>query len=190
MAQEIRVDGGYPHKVVVVDGYSGIVAGGVQGIAVDPKGSSARILVTPTLTVHATYVANDYVGTSGVCMRFPGAARVNGGTGYVQSCIFLDYALQQVPGKLWLFDDAVTPPNDSAAFTISDADMAKWIGTINYSSFDATAANAGSKMDSWPIGFKCAVGSMDLFGCFQTLGAPAYNNATGDIAFKMVTLQD
>lgn len=190
---EIKVTGGYPYKVVPVDGYSGVPVGGNPAsggtpVFADIIGRSNRILVTPTLTVHATYVANDYVGTSGVCMRFVGAARVLGGTGYIQSAVLIDYALQSVAAELWLFDDAVTPPNDSAAWTLSDADMLKWIGTIPFSTYYPSAVNSGSRYEGYPIGFKCMVGSMDIFGCLVTRGAPAL--ASGDYSVKIVTLQD
>lgn len=149
---------------------------------------SGRIVVTPTLTVHAGYVANDYVGTSGVAMTFANAARVPGGTGYVQSALLVDRALQKVSGELWLFDEAITPPADSAAWTLTDATIDHCIGVIPFSTYYDTAANTISFYQGYPLGFKCLAGSVDLYGCFVTRGAPAY--ADGDLTFKLVTIED
>ena len=150
---------------------------------------SGRIVVTPTLTVHAGYAANDYVGTSGVAMTFAGAARVPGGTGYIQSAVLVDALLASVAGELWMFDTIPTPPADSAAWTITDAFALGLVGIIPFSTYYASAVNSVSVYTGMPIGFKCLAGSIDLYGCFVTRGAPAYA-ATGDISFKIVTIQD
>ena len=151
-------------------------------------GYSTEIDVTPTLTIHATYIANDYVGTSGTAMTFAGCARANGGTGYIQSAIVIDSALQSVTGELWLFDTAPTPPADSAAWSISDADAAHCIGVIPFSIYYASALNSVSPYIGNPVGFKCAAGATALYGCFVTRGAPAY--ADGDLTFRLVIVQD
>lgn len=148
---------------------------------------SNLITVTPTLTVHAGYVAGDFVGTSTVPMTFAAAARVPGGTGFIISAVLVDYAGQSVQGELWLFSGTVTPPADSAAWTIADADALKCIGVIPFATYYASALNCVSQW-SGQIGFKCGNGSIDLYGCFVTRGAPAY--ASGDISFRLMFTQD
>src|SRR5512138_3628772 len=86
-------------------------------------GNTVKVEVTPVLTVHAAYIANDYVGTSADAMDFATAARIAGGTGVIQSAILIDRAMQSVACELWLFDTEPTPPADSAAWTIADGDV-------------------------------------------------------------------
>jgi hypothetical protein len=151
-------------------------------------GHTPSVDATPVLTVHANYVAGDYVGTSGVAIIFANAARVAGGTGVVFGALLIDFALQSQAGELWLFDQAPTPPVDSAAWSISDADAAKCIGVIPFSTYYASALNAVSPVGNLTIGFKCAAGSRDIYGCFVTRGTPAY--ADGDITFRLRISQD
>jgi hypothetical protein len=165
-------------------------ANGVVVDHVNAGGYTNHITVSPVLTVHATYATGDYVGTSGAAMEFAGAARVDGGSGAIAGVTLVDAALQSVAGELWLFDTPVTPPNDSAAWTLSDADAAHCIGIIPFSTYYASAANSVAPASaSQPVlPFKCAAGSKSLYGCFVTRGAPAY--ASGDLTFRMGVMQD
>ena len=169
-----------PLPVTAVNAAS-IVIGNVGGI-------TTAIDVTPTLTVHATYISGDYVGESGVAMDFATAARINGGAGIIQSAVLVDFAMQSVACELWLFDVAPTPPNDSAAWTISDADSAHLIGVLQFSSYYASAVNSVCPLVNCGIGFKAAAGDRSIFGCLVTRGAPAY--ASGDVTIRLVILQD
>lgn len=148
------------------------------------KGTEIGTVATiPVLTVHANYVANDYVGTSATPMTFSNCARIEGGGGYITSVMIIDKALQSVAGELWLFDSDPTPPNDSAAWTITDGDALRLIGVVPVSTYYASAANSVGQSDSQPLAFKCASGSKDLYGCFVTRGAPSY--ASGDLMFVL-----
>jgi hypothetical protein len=144
--------------------------------------ASRSVDVTPTLTVAASYASGDYVGTSGVAMVFNNIAVGATGGGVLQVNV-TDYSAGAVAGELWLFDSAVTPPADSAAWTISDADSAHIIAVIPFSVWYASALNAVSPSPSW-YSFKCATGSK-LYGCFVTRGSPSYS--TGDLTFRMIT---
>lgn len=150
-------------------------------------GKTAIISVTPTLTVHASYAANDYVGTSGTAMTFTGAARVAAGGGAVISATLIDYAAQSVAAELWLFDAQPTPPADSAAWSISDDDALKCIGVIPFTTYYASALNSVSPVNGLSIGYKLASGT-SLYGCLVTRGAPAY--ADGDVSVRLTVLQD
>ena len=148
---------------------------------------SNLITVSPVLTVHATYAANDYVGTNSVAMIFANAARFTGGTGYVLGCELTDYAKQSVNGELWLFDTAITPPLDSAAWTISDAHAATCIGIIPFDTWYLSAVNGISNgVPAYPLHF--AATARALYGCFVTRGAPAY--ASLDLTFRLAVMQD
>jgi hypothetical protein len=149
-------------------------------------GNTTIINVTPTLTVHANYVSGDYVGTSSTAGVISNAARVSGGTGVILGATLIDYALQSIAGELYIFDTAVTPPADSAAWSISDADMATCLGVIPFGAYYASALNSVSPAMNQNIPFKCATTS--LYFCFVTRGAPAY--ASGDLTFRFMISQD
>lgn len=151
-------------------------------------GNLAVVTVTPTLTVHASYAANDFVGTSATAMVFDGAARVANGSGVIQSAELIDGALQSVAAELWLFDSAITPPNDSAAWTMSDADAKKLIGIIPFSTYYASALNSASPVNNIGLAFKAIGSDTKIYGCLVTRGAPAY--ADGDLTVRLTILQD
>lgn len=152
-----------------------------------PGGGIKLVNVTPVLTVHANYAAGDYVGTSADAMTFSDCARIDGGSGMIMGAALVDAALQSISGELWLFDTEPTPPNDSAAWTITDAHAANLVGVIPISTYYASAANSVGQSDILQIPFKCAAGSRDLYGCFVTRGAPTY--ASGDLTFRLKVLQ-
>jgi hypothetical protein len=151
-------------------------------------GLTVSVAVTPTLTVHATYISGDYVGTSGVAMIFAGMGRVNGGTVTLFPAALIDYAAQSVATELWLFDTAITPPADSAAWSISDADSAHCVAVLPFSTYYASALNAIALSANSPIPVKCAAADTALYGCLVTRGAPAY--ADGDVTIKLRGVQD
>ena len=147
------------------------------------------IQVIPTLTVHATYVANDYVGTSAAPMEFAlGTNNLSPRTGTIVSATLIDYALQSISTELWLFNATVTPPDDSAAWTISDADALKLVGIIPFTTYYASVLNSVSEAIGQGIGFQLPVGGTSLFGCLVTRGAPTY--ASGDVVVKLHVWED
>jgi hypothetical protein len=120
----------------------------------------------PVLTVAASYVTGDYVGTSGVAMVFSGCANTPGGGGWVIGAKLLDKASQSVQTELWLFTTAVTPPADSAAWTISDADLQFLVAVIPFNASDYFASAVNSTCDGMPLN--------GLYGCLVTRGSPTY----------------
>lgn len=151
-------------------------------------GNMVGVSATPTLTVHDSYASGDFVGTSGTAITFADCARLNGGTGIIQSATLVDYAAQAIACELWLFDATVTPPNDSAAWTISDADAAKCIGVIAFTNYYSSALNSVSVSGNVGIAFKTASAATALYGCLVTRGAPTY--ADGDLTIRLVVMQD
>jgi hypothetical protein len=154
------------------------------------RGASLPTLsVTPTLTVHATYAAGDYVGTSGVAMVFTGAALAAGAGGFLNGATLIDgSAAVGVAGELWVFNALVTPPDDSAAWSISDADAKKLVAVIPLSTYYASALNCVSQgqPDGGAKHFYSADGN--LYGCLVTRGAPAY--ASGDVTIILSVVPD
>jgi len=155
-----------------------------------PKVGAAgtTVAVTPTLTVAASYASGDFVGTSATAMTFANVARVAGGTVTLFPALLLDRAVQSIVTELWLFDSAPTPPNDSAAWSISDADAAKAVAVRTFNTWYASALNSLSLSAQNPLKVKCASGSKDLYGCLVTRGAPSY--ASGDLTITLRVQQD
>ena len=142
------------------------------------SGHHATVVAGPTLSTHATYVANDFVGTDNAAFAIAGAARVSGGSGYIISTLLIDDVLASVAGELWLFKSAPAGLGaDSAAFTITDADALLVIGVIPFSTYYASALNSVSP-DNTIIPFTCPDGATSLYGAFVTRGAPGYNAAS------------
>lgn len=155
-------------------------------LRVEAGGKTTRITANPTLTVAATYVSGDYVGTSATPWTWANAVRISGGTGILESVVLVDKALQSVACELWLFDRTLTVPNDSAAWNLSDADALNCIGIIDLSSYRASTLNSVCTVSGLGLAFKC--NGTDLFGALVTRGAPAY--ATGDLLIALTILQD
>lgn len=149
-------------------------------------GKTAVVSATPVLTVAGAYSANDFVGTSATAISFANAVRVSAGTGIIQAAVLTDYALQSLPLELWLFDTAITPPNDNAAWTLTDAHAATCIGVIPFSTYYASALNSVSPASGLGIAFKAV--ATTIYGVLVTRGAPTY--ATGDLTVRLVILQD
>jgi len=151
--------------------------------------------VTPVLSVAGTFSANDYVGTSGTAMVFSpcGEGRsANGGgaRGYVVGARMIDFALKSISTELWVFDTAVTPPADNAAWSISDADSAHLICVIPFSTYYASALNSVSagEPEGGPARYITADTNTNLYGCLVTRGAPVYT--TGDLTVRLSIIPD
>jgi hypothetical protein len=82
----------------------------------------------------------------------------------------------------------VTPPNDSAAWSVSDADILKCIGVLPFTTWYASALNSISFAQGVGMGFYLPASGSSLFGCLVTRGAPTY--ASGDLTVKLHVWQD
>ena len=152
-----------------------------------PAGSEVQPTVTPTLTVHATYADGDYVGTSSVPMEFEDCV-LAGGAGVIIGAEIVSYTVNTAAMELWLFDTTVTPPADSAAWSISDADSKKLVAVIPFSTWYASALNSVTYGQPAGIAGRFVSATGSLFGCLVTRGAPTF--ATGDITVRLSIIQD
>jgi len=177
----------YGYGTVTVTGYPTPVAGHTTTVSGLMGGFSANPLVTPTITTTGTFSTGNYVGQSGTSMEFTNAARISGGTVYIIGATMIDYNLQSVAGELWLFDQAVTPPNCKAAWTLSAADMAHLVTVIPFSTYYAGATSSNSEGHPDNVGPFKLVGT-SIFGCFVTRGAPVYTG--NSLTFKLSVAQD
>ena len=176
-------------------GTAGIPAGGVlsvQGAAImtpvtTAVKASVSIDVNPNLTVHASYVNGDYVGASAAPMTIAGAANYNGGGGTF-SITLVDAAAQSAPGEVWIFDSPITPPADSAPWSISDSDSANIVTVVPINTYYASALNSIGVPPQPLYPFKCAATGTSLYACYVTRGAPTY--AAKDLTFRFVFWPD
>lgn len=145
------------------------------------------ITIQPTLTVHATYVSGDYVGTSLVPMRVPGVTRRIGGKARIVSASLTDKAAAAVACELWLFDKPVVTPADSAAWTITDDDMCHCLGVIPFSTYYASAANAIAIANNVQMLIQAAQYANDIWAALITRGSPGY--ADGDVQIRLGVVQ-
>jgi hypothetical protein len=143
----------------------------------------ATLTATPTLTVAGAYGANDFVGTSATAITFANAVGAAGGYATIISARLHDYALQSAAAELWLFNAAPTPPNDNAAWSISDADVLKCIGVIVFDTYYTSALNSIAEGRNLPKKIKAAAAATSIYGCLVTRGAPTY--ATGDVTVTL-----
>jgi len=141
---------------------------------------------TPVLTVGATYATGDYVGTSGVAIVFDSVGNnAQGGLNYVLGATCIDGSgATGVNGELWIFDSIITPPADSAAWSISDADAKKLVCVIPFSTWYASALNVVSH--GIPAGAACYYSTGNLYGCFVTRGS--WGGASLDLTLRLYTL--
>jgi hypothetical protein len=178
---------GYSAGTVTIKGYVSPIAAFPTTITGLVGGFSAAPPVNPVLSVAASYVTGDYVGTSSAPMEFTNIARTTGGTFYIPGATLIDIAKQSISGELWLFNSTVAPPLDSAAWTISSADMVKLLCVIPFSTYYATASYSVSQGHPDYVGPYKVVGT-SVFGCFVTRGSPSY--ASLNLTFILGSAQD
>lgn len=180
-ANDTDVDSPIPVQVAypLVEGNAHLGAVGGNGIVI------TRDIA---MSAAASYVTGDFVGTDATPLEFAGAARVSTGTGTITGCILIDDAVQSIAGELWLFDESFTPPNDSAAWAISDADALKCIGVIPFSTYYASGNNSISvgTIPNGNLPFKST--GTSLWGAFVTRGSPTY--ASGNLHIRLFAVQD
>ena len=151
-------------------------------------GNTVSVDVAVAMTTAGLYAAGDFVGTDGVAVIFPDCVRLNAGMGVIQSVALIDYAKQAASLELWLFDTAVVPPADSAAWTVLDASVARLIGIVPFTTWYSSALNSVAVAPNVGIAFKTLAGSRRLYGCVVNRGAPTY--ASGDLIVRLIILQD
>ena len=179
---------GYVSGTITITGYVTPTAAHATSITGLMGGFSAQPSAVVSMTTGSSYVTGDYVGTPSP-LTFANVARNAGGTFYLPGATLIDYAAQSINGELWLFDQQITPPADSAAWSISDADSAHLLTIIPFSTYYASALNSISLGHPDYVGpYKCAAGDTNVYGYFVTRGSPAY--VTGCLTIKLGSAQD
>ena len=165
-------------------------------------GHSVTVTGTVTRPADTTqYAAGDVISNSTsapVVITFPGCARVNAGGGVIIGAQCVDDTNQTTKAtlELWLFDTTVTPDNDNAVFTPTDAELLTLVGIIRFSTWfvgDATAAAGGNAVAlatlANPLTFKCGAALTALLGVLVVRNA--YTPVSAEVfSIRLRILQD
>lgn len=124
--------------------------------------------------------------SSPTAITLTGCGRSNGEGGIILDVIMVDSANQSTAGsfELWLFSATVTPDNDNAVFTPTDAECATLVAVIplNVSYVgDATSGAGGNRVyqsDQANRHFVCAAGDANLYGLLVVRNA--YTPVSGE----------
>lgn len=137
--------------------------------------ATVNVTVSVTLTVGATYATGDFVGTTSTPISFANAVRTSGGSATIRSITISDPAASTAAAlELWLFNATVTPPADSAAWNLSDADGLKCVGVIPIPTTAQFVSSATGVMHVGALGLQFHCAATTLFGALVTRGSPTY----------------
>lgn len=173
--------------VTTVQGIASMTPVVVQGVAAMTPllvaDQTVAITVSVTLTVGATYAANDFVGTSGSPISFANAVRTSGGSATLRAVTISDPAASAAAAlELWLFNATITPPADSAAWDLSDAGGLLCVGIVSIPTTAQFLSSATGVLHVGNLGLQFHCAATTLFGALVTRGAPTY---TGSLQVKL-----
>ena len=124
------------------------------------------------------YAAKDVVNNSAsapAVLTFAGAARVNGGAGYVtKGRLVTNQSTNTATFRLWLYNVAPTAINDNLPFTLLWANRAARIGYIDIGpcATEGTGSNSASAQNADArLAFQCAANVSAIYGVLETLSA-------------------
>jgi hypothetical protein len=142
---------------------------------VNVSSATVAITVSVTLTVGATYVTGDFVGTSATPITFANAVRTSGGSATLRSVTISDPAASTAAAlELWLFNATVTPPNDSAAWNLADPSGLLCVGVVSIPTTAQFLSSATGVMHVGGLGLQYHCAATSLFGALVTRGSPTY----------------
>lgn len=126
-------------------------------------GTATTTITRPADTT--AYTANDAFADSTSApttggFTLSGMCRASGGSGVLTDATFIYSTSVAVAGIIYLYDSAPTAQNDNAAWSVSDSDQLKLVGTIPFATV-ADGANAVHNVQNLNMGYTC-VGSANL----------------------------
>lgn len=161
------------------------------------SGSIANLPQTAVINASVTrpadttaYAAGDAVTDSTsapTVITFTNVAKANNGGGTIVSAELIDSANQSTKGifELWVFDTTVTPDNDNAVFTPTDAELATLVGIIPFDVSYVGDAQSGANGNAvyqanfLNLPFKAGAASRNLFGLLVVRNA--YTPVSGEV---------
>jgi hypothetical protein len=195
------VDAGDPLPIQVSDGTTAatvVDTGGTHdGLAVslidadgDAIGLPNPVVVTSsTITGNTSAYAALDAYHSGY-LTFTDAANVSGGTGHILNARLYDTDAVEGSFRLWLFNTTVTGTTLNTQLSVSDADVVKTIGYLDFSEYADGSASAFAMADkaTLPLPFDCS-GSANLYGILQCTSSPTFTTTT-PLSIKLHIAQD
>lgn len=146
------------------------------------------ITVTPTIEA-AAYGDADRLGS---IMTLSDAFAAGKGTVELSSITVLDKAKQKSAIDVLFFSELPTVASaDNAALSITDAEMAKYIGrvAIPAAGYEDTADSSDTTVRNIGLVMQAAAGSTSLYAIVQCQGTPTYTS-TSDLTLKFSLVQD
>jgi hypothetical protein len=121
-------------------------------------GTATTTITRPADTT--AYTANDAFADSASSptsggFTLTGMCRISGGSGVLTDATLVYSTSVAVSGVVYLYDSAPTAQNDNAAWSVSDADQLKLVGTITFNTV-ADGANAIDHEKNLNIGYTCS----------------------------------
>lgn len=149
------------------------------GAAYGFAGTATTTITRPADT--SAYTANDAFADSTSAPTTGGftlssMCRSSGGSGILTDATFVYSTSVAVSGIVYLYDSAPTAQNDNAAWSVSDSDQLKLVGTIPFTTV-ADGANAVQNVQNLNLGYTCS-GSSNLR--YMVKITTAYTPASGD----------
>lgn len=139
------------------------ISGTVTAESSDRHDATATIGGLTTATT--LYTAGDQMGT---LMELTNMAATSGGQGWIGTLgLIVDKIGVVGPVRAWFFKESVTLASDNSAFSLSDADQAKCVGTIVFPSPADANNNARCTLPGVNLDYECTATS--LFVAMQTL---------------------
>lgn len=148
---------------------------------------TATPAVTPTISTSA-YTSGDEIGG---LMEFTDAFREDVGSGVLESVSILDLAKQSAEIDIVFFDRSITPTADNAAWDISDADMAHYLGFVKIGATDYVSGADYSVACRTGIGLLLKANALgtSIFATAVVRGGPTYAAIT-DLTITLGISQD
>lgn len=137
-------------------------------------GTATTTITRPADTT--AYTANDSFGDSTGGHTFSSMCRASGGSGVLTDATFVYSTTQVVVGTVFIYDSSITETDDNAAWSVSDSDQLKLVGTIPFTTV-ADAVNSYHNVQNLNIGYTCS-GSANLR--YQVKITTGYTPAASD----------
>jgi hypothetical protein len=150
--------------------------------------SISNVSVSQTTSGSGLYATGQYIGVSGVATEIAGVGRVAGGCVTLMSSLLTNYGATNGSLEAWIFDSAVVPPANKAAFGVSDADMAHLQAVVPFTTYYTSGSASSAWGDKTTLGMKCAAGSTSLYQCLVSRASASYE--TTDLSVKWSFIQD
>jgi hypothetical protein len=148
----------------------------------------AYITVSPVTSGSGLYTTGQYIGTSGSTTEVAGVARIAGGKATLESSLLINSGATNGSLEVWMFDTAVVPPANKAAWGVSDADMAHLQAVVPFTTYYTSGSAGAAWGDKTTLGVKCATGSTSLYQYMVSRATASYE--TGDLSFRWSFIQD